>query len=310
MKCKKILSITIIATAFTVIGLSGIYKANITSNINKNISEEVQSEDFLNSENTDDSTPMKILTTTSTDEINQSYKIKLRNISKEKLSKSPTNDSTHYTYTFSGDLILTKDNISHSVEFSSSVLLKKSNLSFEILSVEDLKQDILKEILLINNNISEDTPAELNNTSLVYQNEALDIKIDYPDYWTYTNNQNTVDNIVNDNISFYFNEDKTSNYMLISLSTNPEFDKDILISELTKQNYNQANKLFVNNNGISFVVLDQTFIKDSTESKEIVFIATDKYKSVNKLIVTVKINSTNSTSNILNEIKSALNSIQ
>ena len=98
--------------------------------------------------------------------------------------------------------------------------------------------------------------------------------------------------------------------MLISLSTNPEFDKDILISELIKQNYNKANELFVNNNGISFVVLDQTFIKDSTESKEIVFIATDKYKSLNKLIVTVKINSTNSTSNILNEIKSALNSIQ
>lgn len=310
MKHKKLLSITLIATAFTAIGLSSIYKVNITSNINKSISEQVKSDGFLNSESISDTTENKILTTTSTDEINQSYTIKLRNISNEKILKSATDDSTYYTYTFSCDLILTKDNISHSIEFSSSVLLTKSNLSFDIVSTENLKQDILKEILLINNSISEDTPIELNNTSLVYQNEALDIKIDYPDYWTYTNNNNTIDNITKDNISFYFNEDKTSNYMLVSLSTNPEFDKDSIISELTKQNYTQHNNLFINDNGISFAVLEQTFIKDSTESKEIVFIATNKYKSVNELIVTVKINSTNSTSNILNEIKNTLNSIR
>lgn len=310
MKHKKLLSITLIVTAFTAIGLSSIYKVNITSNINKSISEQVKSDGFLNSESISDTTENKILTTTSTDEINQSYTIKLRNISNEKILKSATDDSTYYTYTFSCDLILTKDNISHSIEFSSSVLLTKSNLSFDIVSTENLKQDILKEILLINNSISEDTPIELNNTSLVYQNEALDIKIDYPDYWTYTNNNNTIDNITKDNISFYFNEDKTSNYMLVSLSTNPEFDKDSIISELTKQNYTQHNNLFINDNGISFAVLEQTFIKDSTESKEIVFIATNKYKSVNELIVTVKINSTNSTSNILNEIKNTLNSIR
>lgn len=309
MKRKKTTTIVIILTAFTAITLSGIHKRNITLNINNSISEQVKSSDFLNSETTINSSQAKILTTTSTEEINESYKIKLSNISNGKLYKSSDDNPTHYIYEFDSNLILTNGNISNSIEFSSSVLLNKSNFSFEILSTDDLKQDILKEILLIDNSLSENTPVAIANTSLVYQNEALDIKIDYPDYWTYTNNQNSSDTVINDNISFYFNEDKSSNYMLVSLSTNPEFNKESVISELTKQNYAQSDDLFINSNGISFVVLEQTFIKDSIEYKEFVYISTKKYKSINEFIITIKIDSTNDV-HVVNEIKRALDSIQ
>lgn len=306
VKRKYLLPAFALFVALSITGTNNFYEFRV----NNELSKQVNSQEFFNKDFIHTPQQAKVLVTASTEELLGSYEIELTDVKNKDLYTKTIDGTQCYIYAFNSKLKLTRSGKAYLVDFSSSIILNKSKLSFNIISTENLKQDILKEILLLENSVNDKNNVSSDKAYLVYQNESLDIKIDYPDYWSYTNNQNTSNNTVTDTVSFYIGDDKTSDYVRISLSTNSRTTPDSVITKLTKQNYKQSNNSFINISGIEFAILEQTFNKNSVESKEMVYISKNKYKSIGLLVVTVKLSANHNTPDVQSDIKNVLNSIR
>lgn len=311
MNKKKILLpiCTVIAiTSLSFITISTLHTTK--EKINTQIINNVNSTDILNSNITNNNPELKLLTSTNLDnDNNDSYYVQINDISNGSLKRIIIENSVYYKYVFDANVTLTKDDSKINTSFQTSVILEKSSNEYIIKSLDDFKQDVSKELLTFKNNNSEDISKELNDLSLVYQNDNLDIQMHYPDYYTYSNNPINDSTEISDTVSFYMDEDKTNNYVLITMSTSKNKSTTEIINELLKQNYCLEESKFTTPQGLSFNVLKQIFKQDSNDITERVYILEDNYKNINDMIITVKINS-NDEKNKITEVEELIKSIK
>ena len=311
MNKKKILIpiCTVIAiTSLSFITISTLHTTK--EKINTQIINNVNSTDILNENITNNDPDLKLLTSASPDNNNNdSYYVQINNISNGSLKKIIIEDSVYYKYVFDANITLTKDDSKINTSFQTSVILEKSSNEYIIKSLDDFKQDVSKELLTLKNNNSEDISKELNDLSLVYQNDNLDIQMNYPYYYTYTNNPVNDSSEISDTISFYMDEDKTNNYVLITISTVKNKSTTEIINELLKQNYSLEESKFTTPQGLSFNVLKQVFKQDSNDIVETIYILEGEYKNITDMSITVKINSTDE-KNKITEVEEIIKSIK
>lgn len=311
MNKKKILLpiCTVVAiTSLSFITMSTLHTTK--EKINTQIINNVNSTDILNENITNNDPDLKLLTSASPDNNNNdSYYVQINNISNGSLKKIIIEDSVYYKYVFDANITLTKDDSKINTSFQTSVILEKSSNEYIIKSLDDFKQDVSKELLTLKNNNSEDISKELNDLSLVYQNDNLDIQMNYPYYYTYTNNPVNDSSEISDTISFYMDEDKTNNYVLITMSTVKNKSTTEIINELLKQNYSLEESKFTTPQGLSFNVLKQVFKQDSNDIVETIYILEGEYKNITDMSITVKINSTDE-KNKITEVEEIIKSIK
>lgn len=311
MNKKKILLpiCTVVAiTSLSFITMSTLHTTK--EKINTQIINNVNSTDILNENITNNDPDLKLLTSASPDNNNNdSYYVQINNISNGSLKKIIIEDSVYYKYVFDANITLTKDDSKINTSFQTSVILEKSSNEYIIKSLDDFKQDVSKELLTLKNNNSEDISKELNDLSLVYQNDNLDIQMNYPYYYTYTNNPVNDSSEISDTISFYMDEDKTNNYVLITISTVKNKSTTEIINELLKQNYSLEESKFTTPQGLSFNVLKQVFKQDSNDIVETIYILEGEYKNITDMSITVKINSTDE-KNKITEVEEIIKSIK
>lgn len=312
MSRKKLIPVLSAISISALIILIASYSNHTKQEINNQIIYQVNSNNFLNDNihlNTQDTKVLTPLYSAETVNLDDSYFINITEIRNGKLTKKEIEQSLYHTYSFDAKLQLSKDGTNHNKEISSSVIVEKNNSDFVIKSTDDLKQDIMKEIMAIKNENSEDISKELSNISLIYQNEELDIQLNYPDYYTYTNNVNNEKKAIENTVSFYMDSDKTSNYILLSMYTDSSLNHNEITAELLKQNYSLIKDNFTTPQGIKFSVLTQNFTQDLKDVTEMVFIAQNDYKAIEQMIITVKIDS-NMLSNKQSEIEEIIKSIK
>lgn len=312
MNRKKLIPVLSVISASALIILIASYSNHTKQEINNQIIYQVNSNNFLNDNipvTTKDSKVLTPLYSTETVNLDDSYFISITEIRNGKLAKKEIEQSLYYTYSFNAKLQLSKDGTNHKKEISSSVIVEKNNSDFIIKSTDDLKQDIMKEIMAIKNENSEDISRELSNISLVYHNEELDIQLNYPDYYTYTNNINHNNKAVENTVSFYMDSDKTSNYILLSMNSHSSQNHNEIISELLKQNYSLIKNNYTTPQGIKFSILTQNFTQDLKDVTEMVFISENDYKTIDQMIITIKIDS-DKLSNKQSEIEEIIKSIK
>lgn len=312
MNRKKLIPALSVISASALIILIASYSNHTKQEINNQIIYQVNSNNFLNDNiplTTKDTKVLTPLYSTETVDLDDSYFINITEIRNGKLTKKEIEQSLYHTYSFNAKLQLSKDGTNHKKEISSSVIVEKNNSDFIIKSTDDLKQDIMKEIMAIKNENSEDISRELSNISLVYHNEELDIQLNYPDYYTYTNNINHNNKSVENTVSFYMDSDKTSNYILLSMNSDSSQNHNEIISELLKQNYSLIKNNYTTPQGIKFSILTQNFTQDLKDVTEMVFISENDYKTIDQMIITVKIDS-DKLSNKQSEIEEIIKSIK
>lgn len=312
MNRKKLIPVLSVISASALIILIASYCNHTKQEINNQIIYQVNSNNFLNDNipvTTNDSKVLTPLYSTETVNLDDSYFISITEIRNGKLAKKEIEQSLYHTYSFNAKLQLSKDGTNHKKEISSSVIVEKNNSDFIIKSTDDLKQDIMKEIMAIKNENSEDISRELSNISLVYHNEELDIQLNYPDYYTYTNNINYNNKAVENTVSFYMDSDKTSNYILLSMNSHSSQNHNEIISELLKQNYSLIKNNYTTPQGIKFSILTQNFTQDLKDVTEMVFISENDYKTIDQMIITIKIDS-DKLSNKQSEIEEIIKSIK
>lgn len=311
MKKKKIL--LPLFTVITITSLSFITILNLHTTkekINTQIINNVNSTDILNENITNNNPELKLLTDTSLNNDNSnSYYVKINDISNGSLKRTIIENSVYYKYIFDANITLTKGEAEFNTSFQTSVILEKSSNQYIVKSLDDFKQDVSKKILTFKNNNSEDISKELSDISLVYQNDNLDIQIHYPDYYTYTNNPINSSTETSDTVSFYMDEDKTNNYVLITMSTSKNKSTSETIDELLQQNYSLEENKFVTPQGLKFKVLKQKFKQDFNDIIETIYILDGEYKNINNMYITVKINSTDE-KNKITEVEEIIKSIK
>lgn len=311
MNKKKILIpiCTVIAiTSLSFITISTLHTTK--EKINAQIINNVNSTDILNENITNNDPDLKFLTSANPDNNNNdSYYVQINDISNGSLKRTIIENSVYYKYVFDVSITLIKDDSKINTNFQTSVILEKSSNEYIIKSLDDFKQDVSKELLTLKNNNSEDISKELNDLSLVYQNDNLDIQMNYPYYYTYTNNPVNDSSEISDTISFYMDEDKTNNYVLITMSTVKNKSTTEIINELLKQNYSLEESKFTTPQGLSFNVLKQVFKQDSNDIVETIYILEGEYKNITDMSITVKINSTDE-KNKITEVEEIIKSIK
>lgn len=223
--------------------------------------------------------------------LDSSYSISINQIYNEKLQKTKIADSNYLSYSFDAKVSFSKNNKIYNKIINSNVIVDNINNVFEIKSIDDLEQDLLKCLIQIKKENSEDFSEELNTISLIYQNEELDIQINYPDYYTYNAFKTNNDDNTEYNVSFYMDNDKTSNYIqFVMLSNNLE--KNInYIDELKKQGYELLENEITTQGDVTFSVLTQSFIQNFKDITEIMYVSHSGYKNIDDLIITAKLDS-------------------
>lgn len=223
--------------------------------------------------------------------LDSSYSISINQIYNEKLQKTKIADSNYLSYSFDAKVSFSKNNKIYNKIINSNVIVDNINNVFEIKSIDDLEQDLLKCLIQIKKENSEDFSEELNTISLIYQNEELDIQINYPDYYTYNAFKTNNDDNTEYNVSFYMDNDKTSNYIqFVMLSNNLE--KNInYIDELKKQGYELLENEITTQGDVTFSVLTQSFIQNLKDITEIMYVSHSGYKNIDDLIITAKLDS-------------------
>lgn len=294
MSIKRIFPLILTISITSLVILFTAYNNYSKHTINTQIINQVNSEKFLNSDITNYSNETKILTPinfTTSSQFDNSYQISIDNIQNGKLSKKTIEQNIYHTYSFDATLEFSKNDTNYIKTINSNIIVEKVNNKFIIKSIDDLKQDIIKELMAVKNENSEDISKELSDISLIYQNDELDIQLNYPNYYTYNTNIifNDSNNSTEHTASFYMNDDKTSNYILLSMQTNCIQETSEIIDDFITQNYSLITSDFITPNNISFTVLTQNFTQDFKEVTEIVFIAKNDYKTIDELVITVKI---------------------
>ena len=294
---KKYKVISLLFTFIIIISISTLsfYRKALKENLNDEIIYQVNSNSFLTSEFTQEEETVTILTpkTISVEtSIDSSFEVSIKEINNGKFAKKIIEHETYYEYSFEASLVLIKNNVEYLKNIHSSVIVEKVRQIYNLKSTDDLKQEISKEIMEIKSSNSEDISKELNDISLLYQNDALNIQLSYPNYYTYTTNliYNSNDDIEN-TVSFYMDDDKKSNYMLVSFHSNYELTPEDIVDEFLEKNYSLSKDAFITTQNLEFSVLTQQFNQDK-DITEIVFVSKSSYKSIDQILITVKVNST------------------
>lgn len=290
---KKILIPILTALAITSCTLYQSYKINITKDAIKNqVITEINENKRDNSDTTKYSMIEEQIKSNRMTILDTSYLISINNISNEELHKTKIEGYSYLSYNFDAEVTFSKNNKTYTKNITSSVIVDKKDNIIEIKSLDDLEQDLLKALIQIKKDNSEDYSEELNTLSLVYQNEELDIQINYPDYYTYSSLKTQNENITEHNVSFYMDSDKTTNYIQFVMSTNNSRTKLDYIEELKEQGYMLQEKKLVTQSDIEFSILKQIFTQNFKEVTETIYIANSKYKNIDNLIITTKLDST------------------
>lgn len=289
---KKILIPCIAALATTSIIFYQVHKTNVIKDtLKKQVIEEINAsvqtkKDSNVISNINNQIDLKRITS-----LDSSYAININQIYNEKLQKTKIADSKYLSYSFDAKVSFSKNNKIYNKIINSSVIVDNVNNVFVIKSIDDLEQDLLKCLIQIKKENSEDFSEELNTISLIYQNEELDIQINYPDYYTYNAFKTNNDDNTEYNVSFYMDNEKTSNYIqFVMLSNNVE--KNInYIDELKKQGYELLENEITTQGGVTFSVLTQSFIQNFKDITEIMYVSHSGYKNIDNLIITAKLDS-------------------
>lgn len=290
---KKKQNIFIICIILVLIIILSIIKTHKTKEqINLQIINIVNSTDILNTNITHTNPDLKLLNSIDNN-TQDTYNVNVNDILNGKLKKIVIENSIYYKYTFTAFIGLEKNNQENIFRINSSVILEKKDKFYDIKSLDDFKQDVSKEILKIKNKNSEDISKELNDISLIYRNEKLDVNINYPEYYSYTSVPMNNNNTITDTISFYMTNEKTVNYVLISMSNSKDISIEEYIETLLKQNYTLEEDLFTTPQGLNFKVLTQNFKQNSSEIIEKIYLLDNSYKNLNTVNITVKIDSKN-----------------
>lgn len=293
MKKKKLILIILVVLLFIITSFF-LYLNKTKDKINFQIINTVNSIDILNSNITLNNPDLKLLNNTDIlDSTENLYTVKINNILNGNFNKVTIENSVYYKYSFNANIIISKENKNNTLKINSSVILEKKDDFYIIKSLDDLKQDISKEILKIKNENSEDISKEMSDISLIYQNENLDISINYPIYYSYNSNPTIHDESITDNVSFYMDADKTINYISIEMSTSNKSSTNKTIDTLLNQNYELEEELFITPQGLEFKVLTQTFKQNFNEVIEKIYILQNNYKSLENITITVKVDSNN-----------------
>lgn len=289
---KKILIPCIAALATTSIIFYQVHRTNVIKDtLKKQVIEEINSsvqtkKDSNVISNINNQIDLKRITS-----LDSSYSININQIYNEKLQKTKIADSNYLSYSFDAKVSFSKNNKIYNKVINSSVIVDNVNNVFEIKSIDDLEQDLLKCLIQIKKENSEDFSEELNTISLIYQNEELDIQINYPDYYTYNAFKTNNDDNTEYNVSFYMDNEKTSNYIQFVMLSNNVGKNINYIDKLKKQGYELLENEITTQGGVTFSVLTQSFIQNFKDITEIMYVSHSDYKNIDDLIVTAKLDS-------------------
>lgn len=289
---KKILIPCIAALATTSIIFYQVHRTNVIKDtLKKQVIEEINSsvqtkKDSNVISNINNQIDLKRITS-----LDSSYSININQIYNEKLQKTKIADSNYLSYSFDAKVSFSKNNKIYNKVINSSVIVDNVNNVFEIKSIDDLEQDLLKCLIQIKKENSEDFSEELNTISLIYQNEELDIQINYPDYYTYNAFKTNNDDNTEYNVSFYMDNEKTSNYIQFVMLSNNVGKNINYIDKLKKQGYELLENEITTQGDVTFSVLTQSFIQNFKDITEIMYVSHSDYKNIDDLIVTAKLDS-------------------
>lgn len=224
-------------------------------------------------------------------ESNESYLISIENIYNEKLGKETIDGSTYISYNFDANVVFSKNSSKYAKTIKSKVIFEKDKNSINIKSTDDLEDELLKSLIQIKKENDEDFSEELNNISLLYQNEELDIRVNYPDYYTYSTSKTQNDDATEHNVSFYMDENKLSNYIQMLMISSDTKKSNYYKQELENQGYISEKSNLTTNKDLNFSIFTQTFTQNFKDITEIIYISNSKYKDIDNIIITAKVDS-------------------
>lgn len=289
---KRILIPSIAALVATSLVMYQVYNLNITKEtIKKQVITEINTKE---NEKSNYITVPKLANQINSNRmigLDTSYLISINTIYNEKLRKTEIDGSNYLSYNFDAEVTFSKNKKTYTRTINSSVIVEKENNSVQIKSVDDLEQDLIKALIQIKKENSEDFSEELNTISLVYQNEELGVQINYPDYYTYSTLKTQNENSIEYNVSFYMDNDKSSNYIQFLMLSDDSRTRANYIEELKKQGYTLKEKKLTAPNNIEFSILTQSFTQNLKDVTEIIYVSNSKYKDIDNLIITAKLDS-------------------
>lgn len=287
---KRILIPSITALAITSLFSYQLHRTNIIKDGIKN-QVIVEMNSIKNEKKSEVATFSNTQTINRTVNIDNSYSFKINNIYNDKLFKINVEGTSYLNYTFDADISFSKNQKNYNRTINSNVIVNKINDKLEIKSIDDLEEDLIKALIKIKKENLEDISEELTNISLIYQNEDLDIQIKYPDYYTYNSLKTEREDGTEYNVSFYLDNNKTSNYIQFTILSKNSNKKSSHLETLLEQGYELQDRKLLNPNGIEFSILTQSFTQNFKDITEIIYLSNDSYKDINSLIVTVKLDS-------------------
>lgn len=287
---KRILIPSITALAITSLFSYQLHRTNIIKDGIKN-QVIVEMNSIKNEKKSEVATFSNTQTINRTVNIDNSYSFKINNIYNDKLFKINVEGTSYLNYTFDADISFSKNQKNYNRTINSNVIVNKINDKLEIKSIDDLEEDLIKALIKIKKENLEDISEELTNISLIYQNEDLDIQIKYPDYYTYNSLKTEREDGTEYNVSFYLDNNKTSNYIQFTILSKNSNKKSSHLETLLEQGYELQDRKLLNPNGIEFSILTQSFTQNFKDITEIIYLSNDSYKDIDSLIVTVKLDS-------------------
>lgn len=223
--------------------------------------------------------------------LDSSYKINVDNIYNEKLSKKKIDNNNYLNYTFDAEISFSKNKKTYKKIINSSVIVEKTDGAIKIKSIYELEQSLIETLIKIKKENFEDISEELSNISLIYQNEELDIQISYPNYYTYNALKTDNENSIEHNVSFYIDNNKTSNYIQFAMLQKKSKENENYIDKLKSQGYTLKKNTLLNPNGLEFTILTQSFTQNYKDITEIIYVSNSKYKDIESIIITAKLDS-------------------
>lgn len=222
------------------------------------------------------------------------YTVKVNSIEDSYFSVENRDDKVYYIYKFIAIVEFKKDDISIKKNISSEAIFLKTDKENSLQFPDDFQKKISDVIVELKKENNEEVPVELDSNSLVYTNKTFKFSLNYPESYTYIQNegyQNDEGKYLT--LTFYLTDDKTTDYIRIYLQQNKISNKNTLINEHKSKGYTVLQDNYKINNDINFTLMTQDFKSNGNVSTENIYILNNDIDDIGSIIITTRLLSDN-----------------
>lgn len=222
------------------------------------------------------------------------YTVKVNSIEDSYFSVENRDDKVYYIYKFIAIVEFKKDDISIKKNISSEAIFLKTDKENSLQFPDDFQKKISDVIVELKKENNEEVPVELDSNSLVYTNKTFKFSLNYPESYTYIQNegyQNDEGKYLT--LTFYLTDDKTTDYIRIYLQQNKISNKNTLINEHKSKGYTVLQDNYKINNEINFTLMTQDFKSNGNVSTENIYILNNDIDDIGSIIITTRLLSDN-----------------